>query len=212
MIYAQEEALEARKASLDLNANEFISQMDFVIDFSRNKSIDAQELTDIRTNFVSKLNESLAAKTIDELKTKEKEMKELSKKFKETVKVKLKDYIAELKVELYKYKREDKGRFKEKTAKLNQERRIILGSAYDKKINELKSKIDEDKKAGKNSKINELLLTKFEKEKSKLNETDLSSSASSISINTKNIWPGIKSISSKTFNFIKNAIKSVGGT
>src|SRR3989344_8648464 len=120
LVYSQENVLEARKASLDLNANEFIFQMNAAIGFSSNKSTDVQDLTAIKNSFESKLEESFKTATLDRLKLKEKEMKDLSRQFKDLTKEKFKENTGELKIALFKAKQNNKDRLKDKKDALNQ--------------------------------------------------------------------------------------------
>ncbi len=206
LAYAQNTFFEARKASLDLNANEFIMQMNTVISFSSNKSADASNLTAIKASFEAKLAEALRVKTLDELKAKEKGMKDISRQFKDRTREKFKEDTVDLKIELFKAKQSNKERFKGKIDKLNSERRKLIGAAYDKRISEIKAKIEADKTAGKESRIQKVLLEKFQKSESNLNETDF--------IYSGNIGSGLidKTINTAkdAWSFLTGKIKTIG--
>ena len=208
LAYAQEDILSARKTNLDLNANQFISQMNLVISFAQNKSIDVTNLTGIKTNFEAKLNEALIIETIDELKNKEKEMKELANQFKGKSKIIFKDYIIELKDEIYKLKKENKEKFNDKINKLNNERRNMLRIAYNRRIEQIKIKITEENKTGKQSKIQNILLERFEKAKTNLNETDFSGLKSTF--DTRDVLIKVKDSIKAAYRFLKQKITIIG--
>ena len=193
LVYAQN-VLEARKASLDLNANEFILQMNAVINYSSNKSSD---LTMVKTNFEAKLTEALQVKTLDELKNKEKEMKGLAKQFKEIAKEKFKEK-GMLRVELFKVSQ--KSKFKDKKNKINKERMKLIDVAYDKRISEINEKIKENNE----SRVQKILLDKFQKSKSKLNETDFVKTRIRI---RGGLIEGTASMIKKTWSFVMSKMK-----
>lgn len=201
LVYSQENVLEARKASLDLNANEFIFQMNAAIGFSSNKSTDVQDLTAIKNSFESKLEESFKTATLDILKLKEKEMKDLSRQFKDLTKEKFKENTGELKIALFKAKQNNKDRLKDKKDALNQERRKLVNVAYDKRILEITARIEADKSEGKESKIQKVLLEKFQKSKLKLNETEFIDSGLQIE--------SIRELGSKAMFFFRNIFSSL---
>ena len=201
LVYSQENVLEARKASLDLNANEFIFQMNAAIGFSSNKSTDVQDLTAIKNSFESKLEESFKTATLDILKLKEKEMKGLSRQFKDLTKEKFKENTGELKIALFKAKQNNKDRLKDKKDALNQERRKLVNVAYDKRILEITARIEADKSEGKESKIQKVLLEKFQKSKLKLNETEFIDSGLQIE--------SIRELGSKAMFFFRNIFSSL---
>jgi len=201
LVYSQENVLEARKASLDLNANEFIFQMNAAIGFSSNKSTDVQDLTAIKNSFESKLEESFNTATLDILKLKEKEMKDLSRQFKDLTKEKFKENTGELKIALFKAKQNNKDRLKDKKDALNQERRKLVNVAYDKRILEITARIEADKSEGKESKIQKVLLEKFQKSKLKLNETEFIDSGLQIE--------SIRELGSKAMFFFRNIFSSL---
>ncbi|MEK6887147.1 MAG: hypothetical protein AABW88_04925 [Nanoarchaeota archaeon] len=193
LVYAQN-VLEARKASLDLNANEFILQMNAVINYSSNKSSD---LTMVKTNFEAKLTEALQVKTLDELKNKEKEMKGLAKQFKEIAKEKFKEK-GMLRVELFKVSQ--KSKFQDKKNKINKERMKLIDVAYDKRISEINEKIKENNE----SRVQKILLDKFQKSKSKLNETDFVKTRIRI---RGGLIEGTASMIKKTWSFVMSKMK-----
>lgn len=206
LVYSQENVLEARKASLDLNANEFIFQMNAAIGFSSNKSTDVQDLTAIKNSFESKLEESFNTATLDILKLKEKEMKDLSRQFKDLTKENFKENTGELKIALFKAKQNNKDRLKDNRLKdkkdaLNQERRKLVNVAYDKRILEITARIEADKSEGKESKIQKVLLEKFQKSKLKLNETEFIDSGLQIE--------SIRELGSKAMFFFRNIFSSL---
>ena len=201
LVYSQENVLEARKASLDLNANEFIFQMNAAIGFSSNKSTDVQDLTAIKNSFESKLEESFNTATLDILKLKEKEMKDLSRQFKDLTKENFKENTGELKIALFKAKQNNKDRLKDKKDALNQERRKLVNVAYDKRILEITARIEADKSEGKESKIQKVLLEKFQKSKLKLNETEFIDSGLQIE--------SIRELGSKAMFFFRNIFSSL---
>ena len=98
-------ALELRKTNLEARADEFIAQMDAVIEFSENKSINTTVFEASKSDFEDKLEEALESETKDDLLSIEKEMRVIADDFKKEVKVLLKDYLEELKDEIKKLKK-----------------------------------------------------------------------------------------------------------
>jgi len=165
-VFAQDYLLEARKAQLDLRASAYIARMDTAIEFASKKNM-SSALDTIHDEFEEKLQTALAATTAEDLHNKEKELREVAKKFKEEAKTAMKDVLEELKAELKKAEDKEKENISEKKNKADEVRKKALEIAFDKKIQELNKSIE----AGKSSKVNKLLLKQFEKEKQEINAT-----------------------------------------
>ncbi len=196
-VFAQDYLLEARKAQLDLRASAYIARMDTAIEFASKKNM-SSALDTIHDEFEEKLQTALQATTAEDLHNKEKELREVAKKFKEEAKTAMKDVLEELKAELKKAKEKEK--LSEKISKADEVRKKALEIAFDKKIQELNKTIE----AGKSSKVDKLLLKQFEKEKKDINAMKFNSEAKVSAGDAYEAASGAISIIGKMVDPVKN--------
>jgi len=173
LAYSQEDVLEARKTNLDAKAQEFIIQMDIVVDFAKEKDVDSKKLEEIKANFEERLKEALEAETKEELLNKEGEMRVLAEEFKEETKDKLEDFGDELKETVKEKKEESIGIIKEKLKSFESQKKSAIMAAFGRKIDQLKSKIRESELVGKGTSVFRSLLRKFEERVGIDNSTEI---------------------------------------
>ncbi len=104
MAYANNSALDTKKANLEIKADEFISQMNIAIDLATNKSIDTQILSDLKKQFSDELKQASQSSDDEAFKEHYAAMKDTAEQFKEEIKNSLSNYTSDLK-ELLKSKK-----------------------------------------------------------------------------------------------------------
>lgn len=204
--------LEAKQATLDVYASNFLIQMNVSISFLHNKNIDIADLNTIETNFEAKLQQTLQTKTQEDFQADYNDMKSIAKQFKDDLKNIIKDNSSELKDLIKEKLKEKDDDLNKKIEKAKESKRSVLSLAYDAKISELEARIDEGNKTGKVSSVDKLLLKNFEKAKAEINETEISIGSTSAKDMASRIISATKDFFVSMKNFIVEKAKKIGET
>jgi hypothetical protein len=171
--YAQEPFLEAKKASLELKAEQFISKMEAAIEFAQLKNLSAEELSDIKDDFEDKKEEALKSETKEDFKEDVESMKDSSKEFRDKAKELFKDFIDDLKDKIKEKQEDEKDELKGKVKNSAEAKKKAIIFALNTKIEKIMDTIKRLKEEGKAVEALEDVLKKFEEEKNKIEGTEL---------------------------------------
>ncbi len=194
VVYAQDFPLEARKASLDLQASRFLLKMNAAIDYGNSRMVDTTGLNSLRDMFQERMSEMATVISAEDLMTRETQMRNLSDEFRKTVR-KVFEKPAELKAIKI-----DESALGEKRIRWEEESKKVLLAAYSSKIGELNSE-------GNNTDIK--LLSNFKKESAKVENLTPSSNSTDTKETLARYYTSSKSVASTIINFFSEKIQEL---
>ncbi|MBN2421164.1 hypothetical protein JXB27_02700 [Candidatus Woesearchaeota archaeon] len=200
----------AKQAQLDAQAYVFIAKMNYAIEFLNSRSINTAYLTKIKTDFETKLSEAMQTPDKDILNSKQDSMKGLAKEFREAAKISSSGSAVEMKAYVNsKYKEDDI--LKGKTARAKELRKQLVFAAFETKIEKLKLKINEERKEGKEARVEVLLLDAFETEKKNIDKLEFGLSRKTSYETASDVFDGIVDAAGSIGKFFAKGYSKITG-
>jgi hypothetical protein len=166
LVYAED--LDTKKIVLDAKADDFVMQMNSVIDFSNSKNISAEQLTTIRNTFMATIQAALEATNQDDFYKRYRGAKQVSQQFKDITKTTFNSTKEELKSFV-----KNKKISSEKYAKAEELLKHKIEVIFVQRIEQLNTSIAQQEALGKDPKLQKILLAEFQEKLSELNETKI---------------------------------------
>lgn len=165
--------LEAKQAQLDSNAYKVLVQMNAIIGFAKNESINVDNLVKIKSDFEKKVSEALQTKTNEEFAKAHTELKALVKQFKDVVQDKLRDVLDLAKQVAQDEIGHQKETLQSKIHAAEEKKRAAIANALDMRIQQIQKHLEDEKKQGREPLSYKVLLEKYQKAKNNLNQSSL---------------------------------------